>query len=312
VKGYQEALYEIPGKKIQPSLIERDLTIAVFGTEKPNNWSSGIKKTQINPRSEGVKTEKGVKTKKSDRNVKSQELLQTWVVDQAFEAPIRDQGKRPTCAAFSAIHAIEIVMRQNRYPEDLSEQFFYYASKPKCRRSPCNRRGSWVNSGIRYASDNAIPLEKNCPYSKKHQATNETQVPLARSCFKGRVQVVKHRKLRDLNDIARALKDNLPVVGGFKLTENFYINQGLVLLSEAGGLSQKAHAKGHALTLIGIMELPQSLKKTEGDICFLVANSWSTGWGIGGHACLSVNWVKRFRFPIEFVAIEKLGLKTAI
>ena len=40
------------------------------------------------------------------------------------------------------------------------------------------------------------------------------------------------------------------------------------------------------------MLLPKNLRETEGKYCFLTANSWGAGWGIGGHACLSENWIK--------------------
>ena len=56
------------------------------------------------------------------------------------------------------------------------------------------------------------------------------------------------------------------------------------------------------------MKLPSKLHKTEGKFCFLTANSWGEGWGIGGHACLSENWIKHhmsYQKHKYFVVLKK-------
>jgi C1A family cysteine protease len=293
VSQYKKALYKFDAPVISNRKLGKKRTIPFFeSTAETAPGKKSLKKSSRNTNS----------------NKDSSEILRTYVVDQAFETKITDQGKRPTCAAFSAIHAIEILLAQHNRYQKLSEQFFYYASKPKCRQSPCSRRGSWVNSGFKFTQNNPIPLQQHCPYKMSAVIGNETQIPLTSACFEGKVRVTETLELETLNDIAKALKQNIPVVGGFRLSENFYHNRGLVLLKDAQGTAKRNHSKGHAVTLIGVMELPKALRATEGDVCYLVANSWGTGWAIGGHACLSEAWFKSYRFPMAFVGVAAIEL----
>lgn len=230
------------------------------------------------------------------------------VIPEGFFSDVKDQGKRPTCAAFAATRALEITLAQTGTKETLSEQYFYYASKPECQQSPCAKRGSWpLNAFNRSMSSSTpdIPLEKDCPYSKFSKYGNETQVPLRNGCFQGRHKLDRFYKVKNLNDIKNALGKGNPVVAAFKLSPNFYKNKGVVLSRGSQGVaSGKAHAAGHAVLLIGYMKIPDKLG--EGKLCFLTANSWGSGWGKGGHACLSEKWVNQYRFPISFLAVDSV------
>ena len=44
------------------------------------------------------------------------------------------------------------------------------------------------------------------------------------------------------------------------------------------------------------MKLPQKYWAQEGKMCFIIANSWGKGWGLGGHACLTETWVQNHIF----------------
>jgi C1A family cysteine protease len=70
------------------------------------------------------------------------------------------------------------------------------------------------------------------------------------------------------------------------------------------------HAAGHAYLAVGYVKLPASLQRAEGGSCVVVANSWSEGWGRGGYACVTEQWLAKHWMtyedgtPIEFVAPE--------
>ncbi len=223
----------------------------------------------------------------------------TFVIKSAFNPAIKNQKWRPTCSSFAAIRGIEILLAQKgKTSLNLSEQYFYWLSKPKCQKSPCQSRGSSATYGLIASSKKSspdIPLSKDCPYNELSEKGNETQIPLSPTCFQGFAQINEFSFLTEgkTTEIIKALENDFPIIVGLKLSPNFYKNKGLVLMKD---LSKKGrtdtHAKGHALLLIGHMNLPEELHQTEGKYCFLTANSWGTGWGIGGHACLSENWIK--------------------
>jgi hypothetical protein len=242
-------------------------------------------------------------------------LPNVQIVNGAFQVPIRDQFARPTCSAFAGIRALEVLLIQNKLEHDLSEQYFYWASKPDCQNSPCTKKGSWVNSAYRFSQKHKeidIPLENNCSYQTKGMDLNETQIPLPSHCHQGTAKVVSFEDVRTLADVIEKLKQNVPVIMAAKLTENFYKNQGLVTLADASkniGVTLDRHALGHAFLAVGMMELPEAIKAQEGSFCIVIANSWGKGWGTGGYSCLTEKWLTTYRQPAPFVAVTKVSVK---
>ena len=234
-----------------------------------------------------------------------------FVIDKSLDVDIKDQGQRPTCAAFTGIRAMEILMSQQGKMDKLSEQYFFWSSIPKCQTSPCKKEGSWVfnayQSSLEAKSPN-IPLSKDCPYNQKPLVDNVTQIPLTNGCLNGHAKIKKFSSVQTTAEIINAIKNGHPVMGGFKLTENFYHNKGYVFEQSANGdgASLDEHAGGHAILLVGIMKLPIELLQKEGHFCLISANSWGAGWGKGGHACISERWIDKHRFDAPFVSLEEI------
>jgi len=230
------------------------------------------------------------------------------VVEGAFQIPTRHQGMRPTCSAFSAIRAIEIKAYQKYGPLDLSEQYFYWSSKPQCQTSPCNSRGSHASFGLQWSKESHkpnIPLEHQCIYNGVHQVNNDTQTPLSSVCQQGHAQVTQYELLKTTQEIKNALDDNHPVIIDSILDAGYYDNDGWISLQQKQGATD-SHAAGHSYVIVGYMPLPEKLKNVEGQICFLITNSWGLGWGQGGHACVSENWLNQKRINTYAMAITNV------
>ncbi len=247
-----------------------------------------------------------VKKNELKKTIKNRIAKEHYVLDESFQLKVKDQSVRPTCSAFAGVRALEILLSQNEIGWDLSEQFFYWSSKEECQLSPCNRKGSWVGHGLEYISNNqGVPLEKDCPYIVFNKDNNETQIPLPKSCSKGRVKVKGFQYLENLDQVLQHLNKGKSVIASIRLSPNFYSNKGLVLNSEKNiGSSMDQHGKGHAVLIVGHVKLPQVLN--EGAVCFITANSWGEGWGISGHACLSEKWILEHRKTNPFVVIDSL------
>ena len=247
-----------------------------------------------------------------ERPIAPRDIPEFHIVHSAFKVPVRDQEGRATCAAFTGIRAVEILLAQNGETNDLSEEYFYWASKPDCQNGPCSKRGSWVTRGYDYSMNRTmvdIPLEKSCSYNTKIDTNNETHVPLQTGCTQGVTKISKYEQVKTLADVVDRLKKNMPVIMSSKLTPNFYINEGMVTIedSEKSG-NVDSHAMGHAFLAIGIMELPEKLHEKEGKYCLVVNNSWGTGWGAGGYSCLTENWLTKYRLNSSFVAVNSISI----
>lgn len=231
-----------------------------------------------------------------------------YVIPGALDLPIKDQGKRPTCAAFAGARSIETLFKSFGQDVRASEQFIYWASKPNCQNIPCTQKGSWTSIAFEKSKSSAnpdIPLEEDCPYNFNPLDGNETQIPLTNHCLIGKIKVIDFAYLKNFDETVEALKKNYPIVAGFELTPNFYETNGFVKESEAyeqGNLDN--HAKGHAILLVGYIQLPAELEAKEGKVCFIAANSWGEGYGRGGFTCLSEKWMMAHRVPNAFIALK--------
>ena len=98
------------------------------------------------------------------------------------------------------------------------------------------------------------------------------------------------------------------MVAGVKLTPNFYKNNGLILEKEKNiGGKMDSHSSGHSIAITGFMKLPSVLN--EGSVCFIITNSWGSGWGYGGNACISEKWLLNNRNINPFVSVDSIVLK---
>ncbi len=232
-----------------------------------------------------------------------------YVIKNAFNINVKDQGKRPTCSAFAGASAIEILLRQSKSSISVSEQYLYWSSKPYCQKSPCSKKGSWIS----FAYDKSIsaqgfdiPNSVDCPYNAKSEPGNETQIPLINGCRNGKVKVDRYKKVNSSIELYNSLNSNHPVIIGVKLSPNFYTTNGIITYQDSlvnGKMDQ--HANGHALLLIGHMKLPKKLR-SEGKLCYLAVNSWTKGWGAGGYACITEKWLSKYKVANPFMALTKV------
>ncbi|MBI2518924.1 MAG: C1 family peptidase [Bdellovibrio sp.] len=257
---------------------------------------------------QGSFAKKSKKISLSSANVNTSDV---WLIPRAFEVPVRDQAKRPTCAAFAGVRAHELLLAQNGIDVDLSEQYFYWVSKPNCASRPCSDKGSWVLEALEqtHTKGKSIPKEQDCPYVDTSLPGNETQIPMSNSCTgRGVAQAKEYYPLNSQAEIKSTLEQNIPVMAGFTLTPNFYTTKGLVTLADSNlAGATDSHAAGHALIIVGHMKLGEKYK-SEGSLCYIVSNSWSEGWGAGGHACLTEAWVKKNLIPRALMALRSLDI----
>jgi len=228
-------------------------------------------------------------------------LQDEYVIPHLNAIPVRNQGSRGTCAAFTGIGHVEYAaLRAN--PSlgtlDLSEQRFYWASKPECQASGCTEldAGSWYGDGFQASIDAGrydIPLEASCPYDP-NQYANELQTPLRASCSDGVVQVQQVQIVYQPEDMIRVLEEGLPVPFASPLSDNFFENDGLITRAAAGSVGDIQHAAGHAYLLVGYRLLPSMPQ--EGGMCFIVKNSWGPGWGVNGYSCITLAWMQEWNF----------------
>ena len=253
-----------------------------------------------------------------------------FIVSPIAKMPIRNQKSRGTCSSFAGMGQLE-AMLINKYQLsgiDLSEQRFYYMSKPDTWNNggAVEKQGS--NSGTGFAKSNGyshegvtfppnspadfnIPLEQSCPYNG-NVGQNDVQTPQANTCYQGVVKVTDFRawlyKWNEQPQTGQQIFDFLvardyPVVVASGLSGNWEKNDGMITLAESGYAGQTSHAAGHAYLIIGAKKLDETLYPGEGGMCFIIRNSWGKGWGVDGHSCMTLAWFNAFKYETGFPQI---------
>jgi len=245
--------------------------------------------------------EDGVQQKNVFLPVNLDALRDEYVIPNLDAIPVRNQGSRGTCAAFAGIAQIEYAVLQanpSLRTIDLSEQRFYYNSKPECQATGCTSAdaGSWYGVGYDASVNSSvldIPLESDCPYNST-QTSNELQVPQAAGCSNGAVRVVDYDVVYQPTEMIRTLEAGLPIPFASPLSDNYFSTNGLITQRDAGPAGNVFHAAGHAYLIVGYRKLPNMPE--EGGMCFIIKNSWGTGWGANGYACMTLAWMQEWNY----------------
>ncbi len=223
------------------------------------------------------------------------------VVPGLERLPVRDQVRRGTCAAFAAVGALEQLAlhpsAEGSNPAlptlDLSEQRMYWLNKPECQSDGCpgGKEGSWYGKGLSALTAGAwLPFESACPYVG-FVASTDTHHPQGPGCAGDQVRVAELGEWCGIRGLLEQLDAGYAVPFASRLSNNWENNDGFISAADMAGLGESSHAIGHAYLVVGYQLLPNHPE--EGGICLWVRNSWGGGWGNGGYACMTLEWVRR-------------------
>ena len=247
---------------------------------------------------------------------------QKFVISNLPRMPVRNQGGRGTCASFAGIGHLESFFLK-KYPQlpslDLAEQYFYYSAKPFCLESSHSPKGCRAGSEEGSLSEDGynasikmsgfdLMSEDSCPYNPQRGA-NDIQYEMVEGQCVGNLPIA-HVKAIDYVDTAQQILDyvqkkDTAVVIYTKLSDNWIKTNGLVTLKDAGPAEDNPHAGGHAYLVVGAKPINMP---SEGNLCFIVKNSWSAGWGLEGMTCITLAWFNQYRFKVPFPVVTDAEL----
>ena len=220
--------------------------------------------------------------------------------------PIRSQGQQGSCVAFALTSIYEYtVYRKTNELLDLSEAFLYYNARdvdPNEDVSINTDNGSRSNCAIASLRDFGLPLESKCPYNDK--VYNQRPSDEAYEDGKKRLLIKALNVERKAEIFKAALAEGYPIQGGFLLCDSFFAKasiDGYVPMPTESELSAAINpAEGetrrhgrHEMAIVGYSDKLQ---------CFIVRNSWGSGWGDGGHCYVPYAYVEDQRM-MDFAAI---------
>ncbi len=217
--------------------------------------------------------------------------------------PIGDQGQYGTCVAWASGYNMKTVIdgiQQNLSTNDLTSAGRQTSPKDLFYAIPDNKKGQNCN-GTNFADAMDVLLSRGA-------ATFQT-VPYTNlgSCSQSGVQnswtqeanqrkIKNYRKINPtIQSIKEQLANNIPVVIGAKLSDNFMTWNSDAVYSANSTYNQVGQHAYHALVISGY----DDSKGPNG--AFRVVNSWGGNWGDAGYIWMDYNFlVSQFVFDNNF------------
>jgi len=204
-------------------------------------------------------------------------LIHTSVDLRSGLLPIRNQGRRSSCLAFSASAAHE---RKRKIAEPLSVEYLFFHSVARDSNGDPTK-GISMQAMAGALEFDGQPAENAWPYLSDQLSILNWTVPL----FSDQLH---HAKVTvsplDFNGICSALNSGKCIILGLVITDAF-INppdHGVVV-----DRPLDIERGGHAVLAVGY----GTNKSGIGHI--LIRNSWGNMWGVNGYAWLSAKYVTR-------------------
>jgi hypothetical protein len=188
--------------------------------------------------------------------------------------PVRDQGARPTCMAFAASDA-HAAVRPGWEP--LSCEFAYYHALKRDGGRPGD--GATLRGMLAAIKEDGQPPESIWPYLAVVPANATTWKPPAKA--EPRYRRASSQGPLSVAEVIQLLDKGAPVLLTMMLSNAFYG-------PDADGVVASAELpepyRRHAVVAVGH-------GKNGNRTLVLIRNSWGPGWGVGGHAWLSEDYL---------------------
>jgi hypothetical protein len=219
-----------------------------------------------------------------------------------FELGVKNQGRRPSCAVFAIVSALEFQRAElTGQAEKFSEEYLIWATRKTVQRLPTANSTSATEPSSEDADEGfalfevvealrayGIPLQASMPniWNRPSHALLEPPPDIIQSARRYQRVFVHQVPGRDaptrLNNIIHALQAGLPVPIGLAWPAG-RISHGFI-----GPIAANPNA-GHAVTLVGWQSATGQMK----DAIFIFKNSWGPKWGQGGYGHVTYAYLRQ-------------------
>ena len=206
----------------------------------------------------------------------------------------KDQGRRPSCAVFAVVSAMEFIHAENTgQVEEFSEEYLLWATLKTLERPAVESALTGADADTGFALTEVvtalrsygIPLRQSMPNAIRSISNTvddppEEVIVEARKRTHGSIHQVPGRDNHTrLNNIVQALNQGLPITIGAGWPQ-FHNMRAALLDTQTPNYS-------HAVTLVGYSSSTGRLE----DAKFIFKNSWGPRWGADGYGYATYDYL---------------------
>lgn len=210
-----------------------------------------------------------VPDKKDDRDIIVSSAISPLPIKYciAFNPPVRSQGDIGSCASHAVIASHESqLLKEGRYIEG-SELFHYYNARKYVNNTYPNDTGMSIRDAWKTQQQFGMAMEKAWPYDETRY---NYEPPKSAYWLSNLFQIERYERLTTIEHIKDSLRNDIPVVCGIWLDDNYFkINA----LNTLWSPTKKGNRGGHAQRIIGYNDETRQ---------FTLVNSWGGSFGYRG------------------------------
>lgn len=229
------------------------------------------------------------------------------VVDlRARFGPVRNQGQRGTCVAFSCTAVREYLLGITSPQGDFSEQFLYWTCK---KNDMIPGAGTFIRVAMQQLQEVGVCDEPVWPYNPNLIAGNEGQDPpppgAREKALPNRITTPIRLLPAGVDGLRQTLAESKPIAFAVPVYTSWFTeptrSTGDIRLPLPG---EKLEG-GHAMCMVGY----EADNETPGGGYFIVRNSWGTSWAsqsltAPGHARIPFEYIRQLCNSAYTAAIE--------
>lgn len=215
---------------------------------------------------------------------------------------VYDQGQVGSCTANAIGAAIEFdQMKQQLANISTPSRLFIYYNERVIEHTVKEDSGAMIRDGIKSVSKKGVCPEEMWTYDPAPPEQNKQlfKRPTAK-CYKEALKhtaVTYERVPRSLSQMKACLASGYPFVFGFSVYESFESDT----VAKTGNApmpgANDAFLGGHAVLAVGYDDTKN---------CFIVRNSWGTGWGMKGYFTLPYPYLLDENLSDDFWTIKSV------
>lgn len=215
-----------------------------------------------------------------------------------LELGVKNQGRRPSCAIFSVVSALEFQSAElTGRAEKFSEEYLTWAVRKTVQRLPASGataddsdEGFTLSEVVAALRAYGIPLQSSMPntFGRKIEAIEDPSPSIIEEARNHQRVFIHQLPGRDnatrVNNAVQALNAGVPVAVGMAWPNYRSLRTGYL-----SGQRPMA-GSGHAVTLVGYRSATGRLE----DAVFIFKNSWGVDWGQGGYGTVTFAYLNNY------------------
>ncbi len=215
-------------------------------------------------------------------------------IDLTAKAPaIYDQGQLGSCTGNGIARLIQFELTKQGLPSFIPSRLFIYYNERVMEGTIKQDAGAQIRDGIKSVAKMGVCPETMWPYMINKFATKPTP-----TCYSTAIKSVVQSYLsinQTIQDMKTSLVMGFPFTIGISVYESFesnvVANNGMVPMPRK---SEKLLG-GHCMDVFGYDDVIK---------CFIVANSWGTGWGKKGYCFIPYEYLTNQDLSSDFWSIR--------